>query len=411
MRESSESVPAETPSATKENISHALKCCRQSGKQEDYSTTFQYASLGIFWVDDVYRNETPKKDFLLSCFHGYKGYALWKQGKYTSAVCFLRESQRLRRILHNRSDQLNHRQKEIIERERIVVDNALNDCLKADQSKVQTTTSSKPIKYPRTVHLFNSGGTATTPDDLVLKDLSNFVSILCQKGVGVVIEEKIDGSNLGISQCPQSGDILVQNRSHFISQGDHAQFSRVKEWIADHQDALLPILQGGNRILYGEWVVAKHSIPYQSLPGWFIAFDLYDKETGNFLSRRRFHSALKGSQIPVVPVLHKSWSFQPSEGFSDKRNSLLRKELLSLLESRSCFRNDGGTVEGIVLRVDDPQSMWMDMRYKVVRPDFVRGCQRGHWSSMPIEKQAVDLEFSESYLKSCYPFAEQDYVN
>ena len=410
MRESSESVPADidTSSATRENISHVLKCCREAGKQEDYGTIYQYASLGIFWVEDVFQTKSSKKDFLLSCFHGYKGYALWKQEKYSSAVYFLRESQRLRYSLDNCSEQLTQRQRKTIKREGVVVDNAFNECMKADSSEFQTTTTSKPIKYPRTVHLFNSGGTATTPDDLVLEDLSNFVSVVCQKGVGAVIEEKIDGANLGIRQCPHSGEILVQNRSHFISQGDHAQFSRIPEWIAEHKDDLLSILQGGNRILYGEWVVARHSIPYQSLPGWFVAFDLYDKETGNFLSRRRFHSALKGSQIPVVPILHKCWSFDASKGFSDSRtkNASLRKELLSLLESKSCFRNDGGTVEGIVLRVDDPRAMWMETKYKVVRPDFVRGCQGIHWSSRPIEKQTVDFEFSKSYLKSCYPFAE-----
>ena len=61
-------------------------------------------------------------------------------------------------------------------------------------------------------------------------------------------------------------------------------------------------------------------------------------------------------------------------------------------------------MEGIVLRLDNEESGLED-KYKVVRPDFVRGCEGVHWSSRPIAKQQVDFEFRDEYLAECYPYA------
>lgn len=61
-------------------------------------------------------------------------------------------------------------------------------------------------------------------------------------------------------------------------------------------------------------------------------------------------------------------------------------------------------MEGVVLRQDEDD--WLQNRFKVVRPDFVRGCQDGHWTRRAIEKQTVDYEFAEIYRERCYEFAE-----
>ena len=42
----------------------------------------------------------------------------------------------------------------------------------------------------------------------------------------------------------------------------------------------------GRNILYGEWVYAKHSIHYTALPGYFIAFDIWDKQTKTFMAHQ-----------------------------------------------------------------------------------------------------------------------------
>jgi shikimate kinase len=247
-------------------------------------------------------------------------------------------------------------------------------------------------------------------------DLDAAYQTFCERPV--VVEEKVDGANLGLRVNSDDHTILVQNRSRYISSGDHAQFSRVNEWVEQHRIALTEILSSGNLILYGEWCAAKHSISYHRLPGYFVAFDLFDIETGKFWSRRRFHGALRRSGIPVTPTIEAQKVFGTStDSITSKKQSKHERtcasgrekrefvdQITALLETPSRFRNDGGTVEGVVLRLDNDE--WLLHRYKVVRPDFVCGCNDGHWSRRPIDKQIVDFVFMQSYLDECFVFAE-----
>ena len=186
----------------------------------------------------------------------------------------------------------------------------------------------------------------------------------------------------------------------------------IPAWIDEHREGLMRILGEGDLIIYGEWLTARHSIPYQKLPGYFVAFDIYCKSTAKFFSRQRFHSTLQNTRIPVVPVIT-TRTFQPPKASGQKADQF-RQDLLELLETKSRFRSDGGTVEGIVLRIDEdnidrgstPPS-WLKRKFKVVRPDFVRGCDDGHWARRQIEKQRIDFDFASTYLDSCYQFSQR----
>lgn len=263
------------------------------------------------------------------------------------------------------------------------------------------------IKYPRTAHLFDAGGTATTNDDLVFPDFASALETFCNGNTIVTIEEKVDGANLGVSIDQHTQEVLIQNRSHYVSGrgGNHAQFNRLCEWTALHKEALCGLLGNGDCILYGEWLTAKHSIPYHRLPDYFVAFDLFDKATNRFYSRERFHQALNGTGIPVVPVIYRGV-------FPRATATTFRQRLIQFLDTKSIFRTDNGPVEGIVLRVDrgsdNATDNWLESRYKVVRPDFVRGCQGGHWFKRKIEKQRVDYDFQAEYLEQCYCLQRPD---
>lgn len=334
---------------------------------------------------------------------GHKGYALVKQKLYSEALDCLEQSK-----LHRDKQPSQLHDSEQRRSERKVV----NACLKSCYQRLgKAPPLPKLVKYPRTTHLFDSGGTATTIDDLILPDLDCIIPIFCDGKSTVIIEEKVDGANIGISLCPFSGQIMVQNRSHYITQGEHAQFSMIPAWIEEHREALVSVLGEGDLIIYGEWLAARHSIPYKKLPGYFIAFDIYCKAIGQFFSRERFHSTLQDTQIPTVPIIA-ARTFHPSKTSSQKAD-LFRKQLLALLETKSEFRSDDGKVEGIVLRVDGnnntPDSdshSWLKHKFKVVRPDFVSGCNGGHWARRQIEKQRVDFDFANTYLSYCYPFSK-----
>jgi atypical dual specificity phosphatase len=214
------------------------------------------------------------------------------------------------------------------------------------------------IKFPKIPHLFNLGG--ATRDDKICtpSDISKFI------GQKVIIEEKIDGANVGIS-IDDNGCILVQNRSHFITSNYHAQFAPLDKWIAKHMSDLWEILTPNRHILFGEWVYATHSIPYDLLPGWFIAYDLYDKVNNTFMSRIKLSILLNKSNIPYVPVI-----------FEDYIESI--ESLKSYVTGKSKYSSHA-VREGIVIRVFDDENN-LKFRAKIVRGDFLAGNER--WNKL-----------------------------
>merc|ERR1712224_797920 len=109
------------------------------------------------------------------------------------------------------------------------------------------------FKFPRTQHVFNTGGTAV-----------------------VRAEEKVDGANLGLS-LTTAYEVRVQNRSHYVSAQSHTQFKPLAGWLDEHSWALCQLLEPEVEILFGEWVAMTHTCSYDKLPGYFLAFDLYNK--------------------------------------------------------------------------------------------------------------------------------------
>jgi atypical dual specificity phosphatase len=75
------------------------------------------------------------------------------------------------------------------------------------------------FKFPRTPHLLDLGAAAA--DDIILPPSLDLV-------IGnVVITEKVDGANLGISLSADGTQIIVQNRSHYVNSSSHEQFKKL----------------------------------------------------------------------------------------------------------------------------------------------------------------------------------------
>ncbi len=151
------------------------------------------------------------------------------------------------------------------------------------------------LKYPRTPHI---EGSRFQPGD---EDLSSFkLSELA--GQFLVVEEKLDGANSGISFTPD-GKLLLQSRGHILTGGYRERhFNLLKTWATTHQSALWDIL-GSRYIAYGEWMYAKHTVFYDNLPHYFHEFDVYDRQQQQFLCTRRRHEMFSGSPVVSVPVL------------------------------------------------------------------------------------------------------------
>lgn len=181
----------------------------------------------------------------------------------------------------------------------------------------------------------------------------------------VTLEEKLDGANLGISVGPD-GAVRAQNRGHYLERPFPGQFEKLELWLRQHEDALFDAL-GENLILFGEWCAARHSLDYSRLPGWWVGFDVYDRQRGAFWSTRRRDDLLARLELPAILSLGRA------------RYSL---EELKARVMHSASRYREGTLEGIVIRQEDED--WLLHRAKLVRHDFTQAIQE-HWRKRRIE--------------------------
>jgi atypical dual specificity phosphatase len=210
------------------------------------------------------------------------------------------------------------------------------------------------IKFPRTKHIVNLG--AMTRDDLMYT-LTEQKDLLSNE---LIIEEKIDGANLGIFLNKETMKIMVQNRSHFVNCEYHEQFKLLEKWITLHSSELFEILQENEYILYGEWVYFKHSIHYTKIPDYFILFDIYDRVTKQFLSREKVNSIIKNTTLQQVPII--------------ANGKFTLDELKKIATTKSIFYD--GPVEGIYVRaIKDGITK---LRGKIVRSNFISGNE--HWT-------------------------------
>ena len=235
---------------------------------------------------------------------------------------------------------------------------------KCTQISLEDSSETHIHKFPRTPHLFNIGG-ATVDDRYVREDQYEY--FLKNE---VQVTEKVDGAQMGFS-INEDFQIMVQNRSHYVTSQSAAQFKLLDKWVHQHRDDLYSILDK-DHILFGEWMYAKHSIEYNNLPDYFMAFDLYNKRERVFYNRRILEQKLEGTQIQIVRIMY--------QGLINK------KQLLELIEQPSEYTNS--RVEGVYLKVFEGK--FVKYRSKLVRNDFLAGNQ--HWSKREVQPNQLSHE-------------------
>eukprot|EP01098_Paradermamoeba_levis_P010887 TRINITY_DN4591_c0_g1_i4.p1 TRINITY_DN4591_c0_g1~~TRINITY_DN4591_c0_g1_i4.p1 ORF type:complete len:146 (+),score=27.65 TRINITY_DN4591_c0_g1_i4:201-638(+) len=93
------------------------------------------------------------------------------------------------------------------------------------------------VKFPRTTHLL-SDSDVTSRGDLLMTEKE--VQAWTQSNV--VVEEKVDGANIGISVTDKY-EIRFQNRSHFVNSETQTQVSKLREHrMKKPQSSILSIL-------------------------------------------------------------------------------------------------------------------------------------------------------------------------
>jgi hypothetical protein len=120
----------------------------------------------------------------------------------------------------------------------------------------------------------------------------------------------------------------------------------------------------GALILFGEWCHARHTVPYDKLPDWFLAFDVFDRASGCFWNTERRNNLARTLDVETVPQVF--------------RGKITLKQVPRLMD-----RSRVGSVpaEGIYIRREDEQHLLQ--RAKVVAPAFQQQIE-AHWTRRPL---------------------------
>lgn len=219
------------------------------------------------------------------------------------------------------------------------------------------------FKFPSTPHLMILGN-LTVRDDKVMTETERG-AFLEQE---LVVEEKIDGANLGIS-FDSSGEIRLQNRGGYLEPPFAGQWLQLSQWLNPRVELLFDRLSD-RYILFGEWCYALHSVFYDQLPDWFIGFDILDKETMKFLSVKERDALFNNLDIVRPPFIN--------------RGMFSIQDLTRML-GISRFSKDN-PMEGLYCR--SRNGKWLADRAKIVRPEFVQTIQQ-HWSKNTITRNQL----------------------
>lgn len=249
----------------------------------------------------------------------------------------------------------------------------------------------KIAKYPRTRHI--EGSTQQIGDyDL---DIAPFFVL---RGRHVVIEEKVDGANCGVSYDNEYRQRL-QSRGHYLTGGKRERhFDLFKQWAGFLEDQMLDRLED-RYVQYGEWMYAKHTEFYDLLPHYFMEFDIYDRQTETFLDTSRRIELLNGLPIEHVLVLFEGElesiehlaSLLVDSHFKSPEFLKRLREQCDKYSAREDVANElfEGTdhsllMEGLYIKVEEDGVV--KERYKYVRGDFVQIITSSdeHWLDRPI---------------------------
>jgi len=184
-------------------------------------------------------------------------------------------------------------------------------------------------------------------------------------GGKVSVTEKIDGANVGIIRLKD--EFRLQKRGSLVGESEHAQFQFFRAWSYNNYEKIMQLPK--DVILYGELTFAKHTVFYDKLPDYFIAFCLANRKTREFYHRDEFVEMCEKIGFAYVPEV--------------ARDYFPREILFDLIPKVSHFGSE--PAEGIVV-----ENLKYRIRGKVVRMEFQKSMdQSGHWMHKAFTKNLL----------------------
>lgn len=207
-------------------------------------------------------------------------------------------------------------------------------------------------KYEKTSRIQNSAIKVSGKQTLSSKETQ---ALLTGK---IIVEEKIDGANTGIIGGKKDKPFSLQKRGSLIDISEHPQFGRFKAWTMHKYSDLMKVKYP--YIVYGEFMWATHHIYYDSLPDWFICFDIWNGK--EYVNRKEKEKICSDLNVEVVHLLF--------EGYIDSVN-----DVVQYVYGPSAYSSDHDR-EGVQIKNYKKQ-----MRGKIVNPAFVKEVDEDgtHW--------------------------------
>jgi len=172
----------------------------------------------------------------------------------------------------------------------------------------------------------------------------------------VVIEEKMDGANVGIIRHKKG--FHLQKRGSLVGPSEHKQFQYFHAWANQKMYANIMNIPM-NYIFYGELLYAVHTIYYDKLPDYVLIFDVWDGEKYlNWVERNDICNELGFHRVPLIAYDY----FYP-------------KSVEMTIPGPSAY---GDVAEGIVIKKYTKSGEYY--RGKIVKPEFVKEMEESdHW--------------------------------
>ena len=233
------------------------------------------------------------------------------------------------------------------------------------------------VKYPKTLAL----------ERLTANDA--LYPLPMPAGHCLVVEEKMDGTQLGLSFDAQAQPVL-QSRGTIITL--EAEFAWMKAWVWQHYTELYGCL-GQRYVMFGEWLWAKHTLFYDLLPSYWLEFDVYDRQSQQFLSTHARQALL--ADLDFLPSVRVIACLQQTT-LSDLGQLIGKSAFMSvdnhtnLPKSALSHTDTSGLMEGLYLKLEN--QYYIINRYKLIRPDFIRYIQTQavHWQKRAIIKNRLE---------------------
>jgi len=225
-------------------------------------------------------------------------------------------------------------------------------------------------RFVRTMHLPIEPNASR--NDLVAKPS---VLKLIFENKNVNIEEKIDGANCGMTII--NDHPVIRNRNHILSKAQSGrsrtpaklQFAAIWNWFYSNAKKFEKLASelGFMPSIYGEWLYAIHSVEYDLLPDFFVAYDIYDYRRKIFLN-----------PLTARSLLEKAGFSLPHKLTNPKVNT---EDSLRLMRDGHSIFSSVSQREGIYIKTYDEDQI-LD-RFKMVRKDFITD---DHWNKKELRK-------------------------